>query len=181
MRNVLLGMSIVFCLAAGCAFIQDKITPAKIPPELAAYAGKDPNHIGYPSLEKLNKLTFSANIKHICTQAELAYQIEKDTKVFSELANKAAELKAEAERDKAWAFGPTGILTLVLGLLGGGSTVGWIVSWLKSQTMYAETEHQSLLDLAVEKTTNSLKQVLYTEEEVQAKITAAVAATKSIT
>ena len=140
MKKVIVILFIITLGLIGCQVIQDKLTPAKVPDELASYAGKDPNKIGFQSLEKLKDVKLAADIKHISSQADWSYFITKDNKIYEELAQKAAEYREQAERDKKFMFGAEGLVTVLLGLFGGGSVATSITALYKNNTMYSETE-----------------------------------------
>jgi predicted ATP-grasp superfamily ATP-dependent carboligase len=157
-KNLIIGIVVVALMVAGCQMIEDKIIPASIPPALVKYVDKDPNKIGYPSKEKLGNFMEEAKVKHIVSQAEWQFMIDKDKTVYAEVARMSEISMKQAIADSAMVFGQNGLLVGLLGLIGGGVAVGMY----KNATMYSEAEVSTVKTTAA---TDAAK-ILYTEDEV---------------
>jgi hypothetical protein len=125
-------------LIGGCTFLQNKITPASISPELAKYAGVE--KVGFPSLEKLDAIMQAAEIKHTIDQATWDFYKTKDNAVYTEVMGRASISLNTAIKDRDAAFGPTGIVWALMGMFGGGSLATMLTAAFKDKTMYSETE-----------------------------------------
>jgi len=115
----------------GCAALSNYITPAVIDGRAVDYATAigvaEPNEFaGYGNLRKAVKLEKSVGAAHEQTQLNLLQLAEKDNLVYAQLNDIVKNNRINSQISEEQLFGKTGLLSMVLGLLGAGTLTGYL-------------------------------------------------------
>lgn len=171
MKIVLIIVSVLAALLAiGCAALSSYVTPAEIDKPSVVYvvnAGlTEPNAFaGYPNLYKAEKLKTALDNAHTAIQWKLSNQVEWDNLVYSQRKGIVADNLTMAQQREEMLFGPQGLLTLGLGIVGAGGLGGVIGLMRKRPGDISQDEAQAAVAQAVGKSANELteKQKQFTE------------------
>lgn len=162
MKIALVIVSVILAvLAIGCAALSSYVTPAEIDKPSVVYvvnAGlMEPNTFsGYPNLYKAEKLKTALDSAHTAIQWKLSNQIEWDNLVYSQHKGIVAANLTLAQQREEMLFGPQGLLTLGLGIVGAGGLGGVIGLMRKRPGDISQDEAQAAVSQAVGKSTEEL-------------------------
>jgi hypothetical protein len=147
-KGISILAAIILLAVAGCQILND-FWPAKLPQDLKTYSGVEPNNVKLwdNNLGKLKDLKEAAVTKHISSQLDLKFGMEKDQAYYDRAIAQANINIQQAEQERAELLGSIDKPGLLMLMLLGGTGIGAYITGLKTQrpTDYSPTEVKELL------------------------------------
>lgn len=143
----------LICGGVGCVALSKMVTPADIDRGAVQYAERggsaEPNeYAGWPSLDKAERLVKDVDAAHNSIQLTLKQQIERDELDYSTHRDVVATAVEKGQALEGMLFGPEGLLTMGLSMVGAGGLAGFVGLMRRKPGDWAPEEVDSALKQA---------------------------------